>query len=190
LLIGWALSVTLAKRLDGNSLPWALYGLPYIALPIGALYLLRADPGYGLMATVWLFVIISATDTGAYFAGRLIGGPKLAPKLSPKKTWAGLFGGAGIAALTSIGVGYYFNLTSLFVLALVAASVAAFSQVGDIFESAAKRNFGVKDSSNILPGHGGILDRVDGLVFAAVLCAVLGILRAGVEAPGKGLMVW
>ena len=189
-IVFWLLSVVWARRDDEKAFPWAYYGVPYLVLPMAALFMLRTDPTYGLMATIWLIAVIWATDIGAYFAGRIIGGPKLAPRFSPKKTWAGLVGGAMFAAIASFGVALYFNIYPRVGLSVFAAFVAAFSQAGDIFESAAKRHFGVKDSSNILPGHGGILDRVDGLVFAAVLCAAFGLVRGGFDAPAKGLMAW
>ncbi|MGI9481841.1 MAG: phosphatidate cytidylyltransferase [Hyphomicrobiales bacterium] len=187
---GWGASTILARGLEANHYPWALLGIPYLILPIASLYVLRADPGYGLMAVIWVLVVIWATDTGAYFAGKTIGGPKLSPRFSPKKTWSGLAGGALLAALAGAGVANYFNIVPFGALALLAAFVAVVSQGGDIFESAMKRNFGVKDSGTILPGHGGILDRVDGLIFAAVLCAGIGVMRAGIERAGAGLLVW
>jgi phosphatidate cytidylyltransferase len=189
-LAGWALSVGLAWKPAAASFPWVWFGVPYLTLPIAALYLLRADPEYGLAAVIWLFVLIWATDTGAYFAGRIIGGPKLAPQFSPKKTWAGLAGGALLAGVASGFVSQFFNLPSGVTLGLLAALAAVISQGGDIFESAAKRRFGVKDSGSILPGHGGILDRVDGLIVAAVFCAALGLARAGFGHAGAGLLVW
>ncbi len=190
LVIGWGASVGFAWRSAPDSFPWAWFGMPYIALPMAALYVLRADSQYGLIAVIWLFAVIWSTDTGAYFAGRIFGGPKLAPRFSPKKTWAGLVGGALLAAVASGFITYYSGLPGGGKLAMLAALAAVISQGGDIFESAAKRRFGVKDSGAILPGHGGILDRVDGLIFAAVFCAILGLARGGFANAGAGLLIW
>ncbi len=154
--------------LRGRELRWRLLGVPYISLGPAALVWLRGLDDVGLMLIIWLLIVIWSMDTGAYFAGRTIGGPKLAPKASPNKTWAGLLGGmvcAGVAGGIMAAAGS-FGLPAL-PLAVISALIGAWSQVGDIAESMVKRHFGVKDMSNLIPGHGGILDRVDGLLFAA-----------------------
>jgi phosphatidate cytidylyltransferase len=129
------------------------------------------------------------TDIGGYFAGRGIGGPKLWPRVSPKKTWAGAIGGF-IASLAIAAVFASLGFGKMGPLLLLGAAVSIASQLGDLFESAVKRRFGVKDSSQIIPGHGGLLDRLDGFVAAIVLAALIGILRGGVDGVGRGLMVW
>jgi phosphatidate cytidylyltransferase len=167
---------------------FAYMGVPYVALPVLALVLLRSHSQWGLHAIMWLMLVVWATDTFAYFAGRLIGGPRLAPVLSPKKTWAGLLGGmAGAALVSTIYSHYYF--TNAWALAVVAAGLAVVAQMGDIFESAMKRTFEVKDSGYLIPGHGGILDRVDGLVTAAVVAALVGFVRNYNELAA-GLLLW
>jgi phosphatidate cytidylyltransferase len=129
------------------------------------------------------------TDIGGYFAGRGLGGPKLWPRVSPKKTWAGAIG--GFVASLAIALGFaVFKLGEIGPLLLLAAALSIASQLGDLFESAVKRRFGVKDSSQIIPGHGGLLDRLDGFVAAIVLAALIGFLRRGVDGVGLGLMVW
>jgi phosphatidate cytidylyltransferase len=163
-------------------------GIPYVALPVLALVLLRHDSHWGIHAIMWLMLVVWATDTFAYFAGRIIGGPKLAPVLSPKKTWAGLLGGMAGAALIS-GIYAAVWLPSWFALAAVAAALAVAAQIGDIFESALKRRFGVKDSGNLIPGHGGVLDRVDGLVAVGVIAAVVGFARHS-SSLAEGLLLW
>lgn len=167
---------------------WASSGVPYVALPTMALVLLRDDANLGWNALLWLALVVWATDIGAYFAGRIIGGPKLAPRLSPKKTWAGLIGGMIAAAAVSFAI---CNSLSLPVVmpSLIAPVLAVIAQAGDIYESALKRHFNLKDASNLIPGHGGVLDRVDGLIAAAVVAAVVGFLHnpAGVA---KGLLLW
>jgi phosphatidate cytidylyltransferase len=146
-------------------------GALYVGIPVLSLNLLRAHPEHGLLLTLWAMALVWASDTGAYFAGRAIGGPKLAPAISPNKTWAGFLGGivtAGLfAALLTIWAGLYTPL------AWATPVLAAASQGGDLFESHLKRQAGVKDSSNLLPGHGGVMDRLDGLVAVAPLAALL-----------------
>ena len=142
-------------------------GLLYVVIPAIALIFLRQQPGQGLTIALWTLVIVWATDIGAYFAGRTIGGPKLAPKLSPNKTWAGLIGGAAAALLLGAGIAISAGLPWPYMIAGAPLAVAA--QIGDLFESWLKRRSGVKDSGRLLPGHGGVLDRLDGLVPVAML---------------------
>ena len=132
--------------------------------------------------------MVWATDTFAYFAGRMFGGPRLAPVLSPKKTWSGLIGGmVGAALVSSIYAATWFP--TWISLAVVAAAMAVVAQIGDIFESALKRNYGVKDSGYLIPGHGGVLDRVDGLVAVAAVAALVGFVRHS-NGLAEGLLLW
>ncbi len=161
---------------------WALAGAVYIGLPCLCLVWLRGHPGDGRLIVLWLLAVVWATDTGAYIFGRVIGGPKLIPVLSPNKTWAGLGGGMLCAAVTGgaialLGSAPGHELPWL-LLALFSALVAVVSLAGDFFESGVKRHFGVKDSGALIPGHGGALDRLDGLLFAAPFAA-LGMLLWG-----------
>ena len=139
---------------------------------------LRETVELGGFIVLWCMIIVWSMDTGAYFAGKNIGGPKLAPRISPNKTWAGLVGGALTAVITGLIAGYYFDLAAVHVVWTwqwgipIAAGLAIWSQIGDLFESALKRHFAVKDSGAIIPGHGGIMDRVDGVVFAAPVVAL------------------
>jgi phosphatidate cytidylyltransferase len=146
------------------------FGIVYIALPVLALIWLREQPG-GLMLALWTMAAVWLTDIGAYFAGRTIGGPKLAPRISPNKTWAGLLG--GVLSAFALGFAFHVWLGLPFVLAALSPVLAVVAQGGDLYESWMKRRAGVKDSGTILPGHGGVLDRLDGLVPAAPLAAVL-----------------
>jgi phosphatidate cytidylyltransferase len=191
LLIGAAgLAFALANRLLKGDPVWpALFAFPYLVLPLASMIWLRLDPEYGRIALFWLLGVVWATDTFAYFAGRGIGGPKLAPRLSPNKTWAGLIGGMVGAALVGAAVSIVLTLGSPLRLALVSAFLAVIAQAGDITESALKRRAGVKDSGKLIPGHGGILDRVDGLVTAAVGAALLSLIH-GAATPGAGVLIW
>ena len=151
--------------------------------------LVRLDQVWGFEALVLILLVVWVTDIGGYFAGRGIGGPKLWPRVSPKKTWAGAVG--GFAASLAVAAGFAaLGLGKTGTLLLLGAVLSIASQLGDLFESAVKRRFGVKDSSQIIPGHGGLLDRLDGFVAAVVLAAIFGILRGGVDGVGRGLMVW
>jgi phosphatidate cytidylyltransferase len=170
-------------------IPTLAFAFPYVVLPSIALVWLRLDPEYGRIAIFWLLFVVWATDTFAYFAGRGFGGPKLAPRLSPNKTWAGLIGGMVGAAMVGAITAVWFNLGSPAQLALVSALLAVVAQAGDILESALKRRAGVKDSGTLIPGHGGVLDRVDGLVAAALAAGVIAILHVGTS-PAAGVLIW
>jgi phosphatidate cytidylyltransferase len=128
---------------------------------------------------LWLFAVVWATDIGAYVVGRAIGGPRLAPRWSPGKTWAGLIGGAVCAALAGWATAGVLGMSSVLPLVLVSAGLAIIEQFGDLAESVAKRRFGVKDSSGLIPGHGGLLDRLDGLLAVVPAVALLTQLDGG-----------
>lgn len=167
---------------------WALSGLLYVGLPIFSLIYLRSDPNLGFYAILFLFFIVWGTDTTAYFAGRHFGGKKLAPAISPGKTWSGFFG--GLFGGFFIGALFAFSINQSPVLpALIGLILSAIAQCGDLFESAIKRHFGVKDSSHLIPGHGGILDRLDGVIFAAIGAAIIAALHNATN-PGEGLLIW
>lgn len=185
--LGSGMAVLRAGRF-GRS--WRWVGVPYIALPILALAVLRMDVAFGLVAVLWLFVAVWTADVGAYFAGRLIGGPRLAPNISPNKTWAGLGGAVAGAGLAAALVGYLAELPALTVIVALGAITGVIEQLGDLFESAAKRSFGVKDSGTLIPGHGGVLDRVDGLAFAAIAAVALGLWRGGLDHAASGFLAW
>ncbi len=146
-------------------------------------------PFTGSLALVLVLLVVWVTDIGGYFAGRGIGGPKLWPRVSPKKTWAGAIG--GFVASLAVASGFAaLNFGKMVPLLALAAFLSVISQLGDLFKSAVKRRFGVKDSSQIIPGHGGLLDRLDGFVAAIAMAAILGFLRGGADGVGRGLMVW
>jgi len=169
---------------------WCVAGLIYAAALLVAPVLLRRDAAFGFAAILFLFVIVWLTDIAAYFAGRAIGGPKLMPRVSPKKTWSGAIGGSAAAVVGGVLLARQFGIAEWVAVALVALVLSVVSQAGDLFESAVKRRFNAKDSSQILPGHGGLMDRLDGFVVAAVAGALIGLLHGGINAPARGLMVW
>jgi len=146
---------------------WIGAGVLYAGLSGIALAGIRGDNGDGLVVLLFVFAVVWATDIAAYFSGRFFGGPKLAPRISPSKTWSGAIGGAfaGVVAGTAVAFLARSETSPLVPLAALVLSIA--SQMGDLFESWVKRRCGVKDSSHLIPGHGGVMDRVDGLVFAA-----------------------
>jgi phosphatidate cytidylyltransferase len=169
---------------------WVAGGVPYAGAIGIAPIALRSDSEDGFIAVMFLFAIVWTTDIVAYFLGRLIGGPKLLPRVSPKKTWSGAISGLAAAVLAAIAVATVAGLSGLLAIAAVAAFLSAVAQAGDLFESLLKRRFGAKDSSHLIPGHGGLMDRLDGFVLAAAAAALIGILRGGLDAPARGLLVW
>ena len=168
---------------------WTAAGFLYAAAAEIASVLVRLDQTKGFAALILILLVVWVTDIGGYFAGRGIGGPKLWPRVSPKKTWAGAVGGFAASLVVAAGFAAL-GLGKTGPILLLGAALSIASQLGDLFESAVKRRFGVKDSSQIIPGHGGLLDRLDGFVAAIVLAAIFGFLRDGVDGVGRGLMVW
>ena len=168
---------------------WTAAGILYAGVAEIASVLLRHDAVKGFVALVFVLLIVWVTDSGGYFAGRGVGGPKLWPRVSPKKTWAGAVGGlvASLAVACAFAV---LDLGKAGPLLTISGVLSVVSQLGDLFESAVKRRFGVKDSSQIIPGHGGLLDRLDGFVAAVAFAALFGFLRGGADGVGRGLMVW
>lgn len=179
LLVGGALVLREFVRLVWKMTPvvnlrilWSVFGVLYVVLAVNGLWQVRALPGNGLLMAAWLFLIVWATDTGAYIFGRSIGGPKIAPSISPSKTWAGLLGGCVFAGLVMLGMSWM-NLGHFdehwVKMALLAVPLVVLAQAGDFFESWMKRRAGVKDSGSLIPGHGGLFDRVDGLLPVAIV---------------------
>jgi phosphatidate cytidylyltransferase len=169
---------------------WVAGGIPYAGALGVAPIVLRSDPEHGFLAVIFLFAVVWTTDIAAYFAGRLIGGPRLMPHVSPKKTWSGAIAGTLGAVITALAIAVAAGLTGLFAISMLAVILSVLAQTGDLFESFLKRRFGAKDSSQLIPGHGGLMDRLDGFVAASVAAALIGLARGGFEAPGRGLLVW
>jgi phosphatidate cytidylyltransferase len=169
---------------------WVAAGLPYAGAIGIAPIALRSGGDEGFLAILFVFATVWATDICAYFTGRAIGGPKLMPSVSPKKTWSGALGGTVAAVVAALAVAKASGLGGWFALAPLAVLLSVTAQAGDLFESFLKRKFGAKDSSHLIPGHGGLMDRLDGFVAASVVAALIGLARGGFQAPGRGLMVW
>ncbi len=173
-------------KIEGARRRWLAAGVVYVGLPVLALIWLRAQP-LGLEWTFWLMLVVWATDIGAFVFGRAIGGFRLAPRISPNKTWAGLFGGMFSAFVISVLVAVIAGVRlpqDLVAIGAAGAALAVVEQIGDLVESGVKRHFGVKDSGRLLPGHGGLLDRLDGLLFAAPALALMLMVTGGLFAEG------
>ena len=167
-----------------RAMGWGVLGGAYIGLAgIGLLYLRGLEP-LGFATALWVIVVVAAADIGGYFAGRLIGGPKLWPRVSPKKTWAGAIGGVAFALIAGAIVALAVDEAVILAVCVISALIAVISQAGDLAESALKRHFGVKDSGRLLPGHGGAMDRFDGLMAAVLAAAAAAMLH------GRTLMIW
>ena len=168
---------------------WLVAGAAYAFLMGWSPIVLRNDPQFGFAVIVLLFAVVWSTDILGYFGGRAFGGPKLAPAISPSKTWSGAIAGTLGAAVASALVAAALGIRVLPVI-LVGVVLSFVSQAGDLAESAFKRKFHTKDASNLIPGHGGVMDRLDGFWAAALTAAIIGITRAGLAEPARGLLVW
>jgi phosphatidate cytidylyltransferase len=169
---------------------WAAAGVIYAGVAGLAPIALGAGGGGGFVAIIFLFAIVWSTDILAYFIGRAVGGPKLMPWVSPNKTWSGAIGGTAAGVLAAVVVAKLAGLPEIGILAAVAALLSICAQIGDLFESYLKRKFGAKDSGHVIPGHGGLMDRLDGFIAAALVAALIGLWRGGLDAPAAGLLVW
>ncbi len=169
---------------------WITAGIGYAGCMVLAPILLRADAVYGLSALLLLFAIVWSTDMFAYFAGRAIGGPKLAPRISPKKTWSGAIAGTLGAILVAVVLAGFLGTLDKGTIAAVALLLSIMAQLGDLLKSWIKRRFGAKDASHLIPGHGGVMDRLDGFWAAALAGCVVGVLRGGFDNAARGLLVW
>jgi phosphatidate cytidylyltransferase len=188
----WALTSILVIALLGSIAAqarnergiWLALGVLFIAVPCLGFVWLRHTVPYGFWTTIWLLSVVWATDSAAYVAGSTLGGPKLAPLISPNKTWAGAIAGLAAAALATVVLAQFIGVIAMWSFVGAGLVLSFLTQCGDLAESFLKRTFGVKDSSDLIPGHGGALDRLDGLVFAA-----LG-LAAYVQYAGRSPIAW
>jgi phosphatidate cytidylyltransferase len=191
LLAGGTLAAWPPRRYPAvNSPAWGAAGVIYAGAAMLGPVLLRADPKLGFAAVLYLFAIVWATDILAYLVGRAVGGPLLWPGLSPKKTWSGAAGGLAGGVAAGIAVAYASVGTAPLVAGVLALILSLLAQGGDLMESAVKRQFGAKDASHLIPGHGGVMDRLDGFLVAALTAVVIGSLHRGIAAPAQGLLLW
>lgn len=166
--------------LGGSRRPaWTGFGMVWIILPCIGFAWLRGDSAAGFATVLWILLLVWAIDTAAYAAGRSVGGPKLAPQISPNKTWSGLLGGIAGAMLVGCAAGWLSETSALWRITLMSGGLAVVEQIGDIAESYAKRRFGAKDSGNLIPGHGGLLDRLDGMLAVVAAVVLLQIVSGG-----------
>lgn len=167
----------------------AALGLPYASAALLPILALRQDPAFGVAAVLFVFAVVWGSDVMAYFTGRTFGGPKLWPRVSPKKTWSGFLGGTVSGGLLGLAVAAWAGAGALLPPLILGTVLAVVSQGGDLFESALKRRFGTKDASQLIPGHGGVMDRLDGFIAAALVAALVGAWRMP-HAPAAGLLNW
>jgi phosphatidate cytidylyltransferase len=169
---------------------WLTAGVCYAGALLLPAVLLRGSDWLGFIALVLLFAVVWTTDIFGYFAGRAFGGPKLMPSVSPKKTWSGAIAGVAGAMVVAMLVAAAFGGLNKIAFACLALLLSVLSQAGDLLESAIKRRFGAKDASGLIPGHGGVMDRLDGFWAAALAACVIGVLRGGFGDAARGLLIW
>jgi phosphatidate cytidylyltransferase len=169
---------------------WIALGAVYAGAMLAAPLVLRGESDFGFVAMVFLFAVVWATDVAAYFAGRRIGGRRLWLAISPNKTWSGAIGGAIAGTVAGLIVAAAFGIVHLAVIAGLSLGLSVIAQGGDLFESALKRRFGAKDAGRLIPGHGGMMDRLDGFLTAAVAAAIVGVMRGGLDGAARGFLLW
>lgn len=187
LLTAFAVVLVYALALRQKLKPmWATLGVPWLFLPMLSFIWLRAgvDGAYGIATIVWILLVVWGSDSGGYLFGKSLGGPKLAPHISPNKTWSGFVGGVALAMAAGLVMALWVGEGSAMGLVMVSAGLSAVSQIGDLAESSVKRHFGVKDFSSLIPGHGGVLDRFDGLLFVLMAAGLLQVWHDGT------LLIW
>jgi phosphatidate cytidylyltransferase len=180
-------AITLIPLYVGRGARLSALGVFYVGLPAVALLWLRSDEPYGFMVVLFIFAVVWSSDTAAYAAGRSIGGPKLWPRVSPNKTWSGLIGALCAGGLAASVIAMLEPDAGTLRLILIGVALALIAQAGDLAESALKRVFGLKDASELIPGHGGFMDRMDSIVAAAVAAALLA-LAIDAHAPARALL--
>jgi phosphatidate cytidylyltransferase len=185
-----ALACAIAIAIPGEGRWWRVLGLAIYGAVILATLILRGDSHAGILACLYLGTIVWMTDSAAFFAGRQIGGEKLAPEISPSKTWSGALGGLALGAGAGLIVWTIVTDSPWWIGLLIAICVSILGQAGDLGESALKRHFRIKDSGDIIPGHGGLMDRMDSLTFGVLLVLLIGSLHMGINSVAQGLLYW
>jgi phosphatidate cytidylyltransferase len=187
----WMGLLAAARSLSGAARAgWIALGACYAGAMLAAPLVIRGDASLGFLAMIFLFAVVWATDVAAYFAGRLVGGPKLWPAISPNKTWSGALAGTVAGTAAGVAVVAVGGIEPIVPIAILSLLLSAAAQFGDLAESALKRRFGVKDASHAIPGHGGFMDRLDGFLTAAVVAALLGLARGGIDGAAGGFLLW
>lgn len=185
-----AIACVLAAFMGRELLAWRVVGLLLFGLLILSAVLMRGDGMAGVWAGVFLGTVVWMTDSAAFFTGRQIGGEKLAPGISPSKTWSGALGGLALGAGAGVVVWVLLTDSPWWIGLLISLSISILGQLGDLTESAVKRHFRIKDSGDIIPGHGGLMDRLDSLTFGIILVLIIGAAHGGLGAVAEGLLYW
>lgn len=179
-----------ALVLRGDSAGWRTVGLLFFGIVTVSVLALRGSGGEGFYVGLFLGIAVWGTDTGAFFVGRLVGGEKLAPDISPGKTWSGAVGGFALGTIAATVLWHFISPSPWWIGMLLAGAMSVLGQLGDLSESALKRRFRVKDSGDIIPGHGGLMDRLDSLTFAVIFLAIVGATRADPAHVASGILNW
>lgn len=186
-----AIAAVIALLARGGEIAiWRFFGLLFFGLVMVAILVMRDATTLGIYACIFVGTVVWGTDSAAFFAGRQMGGEKLAPAISPSKTWSGALGGLALGTIMGSVIWVWFTDSPLWIGVVIAALTSILSQTGDLTESAIKRHFRIKDSGDIIPGHGGLMDRLDSLTFGVLFAVAVGIVHAGTNAVATGLLVW
>ncbi|MGB3336188.1 MAG: phosphatidate cytidylyltransferase [Devosia sp.] len=185
-----ALACAVAAGMRGEGVLWRILGLVIYGAIIIAALAMRGDTLTGVWAGVYLGTVVWMTDSAAFFTGRQIGGEKLAPEISPSKTWSGALGGLALGTGAGLLVWVVATDSPWWIGLLLSATISVLGQLGDLSESALKRHFRIKDSGDIIPGHGGLMDRLDSLTFGILFVLLVGALHAGYGSVAEGLLYW
>lgn len=189
-LVVIALACLVAAAMGREGLLWRIAGLVLFGLLIVSVLTMRGDGMAGIWVGVYLGTVVWMTDSAAFFTGRQIGGEKLAPDISPSKTWSGALGGLALGTGAGLVVWLFATESPIWIGLLLSAAISILGQSGDLAESAIKRHFRIKDSGDIIPGHGGLMDRLDSLTFGVFFVVIVGGLHAGFGAVAEGLLYW
>jgi phosphatidate cytidylyltransferase len=189
-LLATTLAMLLALTMEREHMVWRIAGLILFGTLIASILAMRGDDIAGIWAGVYLGTVVWMTDSAAFFTGRQIGGEKLAPDISPSKTWSGALGGLALGTGAGLLVWIWLTDSPIWIGVVLSAAISILGQAGDLAESAIKRFFRIKDSGDIIPGHGGLMDRLDSLTFGVFLVAIIGGLHAGFGSVAEGLLNW